>query len=89
MKHLNITITGNVQGVHFRDGTKAVADQLSLAGFVKNIQDGSVYIEVEGDIQMLDEFIEWCQEGPERAEVKNVELQEGELRNFSNFIIKR
>jgi acylphosphatase len=49
MKHWNIKVTGKVQGVFFRASTKAVADQLGVKGFVKNLSDGSVYIEAAGD----------------------------------------
>jgi acylphosphatase len=48
MKHINIKITGKVQGVFFRASTKAVADQIGVKGFVKNEKDGSVYVEAEG-----------------------------------------
>ena len=42
MKHINIKVTGKVQGVFFRAGAKAVADQLGVKGWVKNLNDGSV-----------------------------------------------
>jgi acylphosphatase len=56
MKHWNIKVTGKVQGVFFRASTKAVADQLGVKGFVKNLSDGSVYIEAEGDEFALEYF---------------------------------
>lgn len=89
MKHLNITVSGKVQGVFFRDSTKAVADQLSVKGFVNNQPDGTVYIEAEGDDFSLDSFLEWCNEGPERAHVEKVEANSGELKNYRNFEIIR
>lgn len=85
MKHINITVRGKVQGVFFRASTKAVADQLGVKGFVRNEKDGSVYIEAEGDGFLLDSFLEWCNEGPEKAEVEKVETTEGELKNYRNF----
>lgn len=89
MKHYNITVKGKVQGVFFRQGTKAVADQLGVKGWVRNEQDGSVYIEVEGDEWLLENFLEWCAEGPDRAEVISVEKVEAELLGFENFIVKK
>ena len=85
MKHLNITVHGKVQGVFFRASTKAVADQLGIKGMVKNQSDGTVYMEAEGDEFALESFLEWCDEGPEKAEVEKVEIKEGELKNFRNF----
>lgn len=90
IKHLDITITGKVQGVFFRLSTKAVSDQLGVKGFVCNQPDGTVYIEAEGDGFALESFLEWCGEGPDKAEVENVSVQEGELKNYRNFeVIKK
>jgi len=90
MKHLNISIRGKVQGVFFRLTTKAVADQVGVRGFVVNLKDGSVYIEAEGDDFALDSLLEFCEEGPEGAIVESVEIEEGELKSFSNFeVVKR
>jgi acylphosphatase len=85
MKHLNITVFGKVQGVFFRAATKAVADQLGIKGFVKNQEDGSVYIEAEGDDFSMESFLEWCNEGPQKAKVEKVEQAEAELKNYRNF----
>ncbi|PUV22031.1 MULTISPECIES: acylphosphatase [Sphingobacterium] len=90
MKHLNISIRGKVQGVFFRLTAKAVADQVGVKGFVLNQKDGSVYMEAEGDDFALDSLLDFCQEGPEDANVEAVEVTEGELKGFSNFeVIKR
>ncbi|HWV72679.1 MAG TPA: acylphosphatase [Pseudosphingobacterium sp.] len=90
MKHLNITIRGKVQGVSFRVTTKAVANQLGITGFIKNQVDGSVYAEAEGKDFELDNFVDWCHEGPEGAQVEKVEITQGELQNYRNFeIVKR
>lgn len=89
MKHLNLIVTGKVQGVSYRAATKAVADQLGIRGFVVNRHDGSVYIEAEGKPFSIDMFLDWCKEGPEKAVVENVEHEESELRNFQYFEIRK
>ncbi len=86
MKHWNITVKGKVQGVYFRLTTKAVADQLGVKGFVRNQEDGSVYIEAEGDDFALSSLVDFCKEGPDRAEVEEVDCVEiTEVRGFKNF----
>lgn len=87
MKHYNITVTGTVQGVFFRDSTREKARELEVFGFVKNQKDGSVYIEVEGDDEQLKSFTNWLWQGPEKAQVADVKMAEGELQNFTNFEI--
>ena len=87
MKHLNILVQGKVQGVFFRASTKAVADQLGVKGYVRNLPEGDVYIESEGDDFSLESFLEWCHEGPLQASVQKVEVVEGEVKNYRNFEI--
>ena len=90
IKHLDITVQGKVQGVFYRASTKAVADQLGVRGLVRNLPDGNVFIEAEAETTLLDMFLEWCHEGPERARVTAVESQEGEMKNYRNFeVLKR
>ena len=48
MKRINIHVYGLVQGVFFRYTTRKIARNLGITGIVKNLPDGSVYIEAEG-----------------------------------------
>jgi len=74
----------------FRASTKAVADQLGIKGNVRNLPNGDVFIEAEGDKMSLELFLEFCHEGPEHAEVDSVESNEGELKNYRNFeVVKK
>ena len=54
LKHFNIKITGKVQGVFFRDTARQVARSLGVAGYASNRPDGSIYIEAEGEDQVVD-----------------------------------
>lgn len=85
--HIDIALTGKVQGVTFRETTKYVADQSGIKGFVRNEKDGSLYIEAEGEQWELDSFVEWCNEGPDRAKVETCEVTQGELKNFTDFVV--
>lgn len=87
MKHINIKVSGKVQGVFFRASTKAVADQMGVKGKVKNEKDGSVYIEAEANATILDMFVEWCHQGPEKSEVESVTVTDGELQHYTNFVV--
>lgn len=89
MKSVSITVTGKVQGVFFRASAKDIAEKLDVRGFTQNLSDGSVYIEAEGDEENLKQFIDWCQQGPPRASVSDVNVVEAELKNFQRFDIKR
>lgn len=87
MKHLNINVYGLVQGVFFRASAKEEADKLNLTGFAKNMPDGSVYVEAEGEENNLEKLIKWCNKGPLMAQVDEVEVSEGSLKDFKEFRI--
>ena len=87
--HYNITVTGKVQGVYFRASTKQMADLLGLKGFVRNEPNGDVYIEAEGDDNMLTKFIQWCHHGPEKASVKYVSVSGGDAAGYGEFVVSR
>jgi len=89
MKHLNIHVSGKVQGVFFRASAKDEADQLGVRGFVRNEPNGDVYIEAEGEDDQLKLFLEWCKLGPNRARVENINVEEADLKKFVSFEVRR
>jgi acylphosphatase len=89
MKHFNIIVSGNVQGVFFRASARDVANQLKIKGYAQNKPDGSVYLEAEGEEEPLNQFVAWCRQGPPRAEVTNLSVTEAALHNFTAFEIRR
>ena len=86
-KHLNITVKGKVQGVYFRRDTQLEANRLGVHGTVANREDGSVYIEAEAEEQVLEQFVNWCHQGPEMARVSEVLITEGDMRSFTEFMV--
>lgn len=86
-KHLNITVKGKVQGVYFRKYTQLEANKLGVLGTVKNLNDGSVYIEAEADEHILEQFVAWCHEGPEMARVSEVLITAGAMKSFTEFMV--
>ncbi len=89
VKHFNILITGQVQGVWYRASAQRKASELGLRGFVKNMPNGSVYAEAEGPAESLQAFVNWCHRGPELARVEKVEAREGPLQHFEGFEVRR
>ena len=67
---------GQVQGVFFRDGSQREAHQRGLTGWVRNRDDGTVEIEVQGEDDRVDDFLRWAEQGPEEAEVACVDVDE-------------
>jgi acylphosphatase len=88
-KHFNILVYGRVQGVFYRATAVETANTLNVKGFARNEKDGSVYIEAEGEEGALKKFIDWCYKGPVRASVERVVAEEADMKNYSNFVIRR
>ena len=81
-------MTGRVQGVYYRASTADMARLLSLKGFVQNEPSGSVYMEVEGDEQQVNQLIDWARTGPPRAVVESLDINDGEVVGFKIFEIR-
>lgn len=87
MKSLRLVVKGRVQGVFFRASTKAVADQMGVKGIIKNLPDGTVYIEAEANEFIMPDFVDWCKYGPDDARVDDISIDEIEFKNYRNFDI--
>ncbi len=74
-------IVGKVQGVYFRDSTRAQAQRLGIAGYARNLPDGSVEVLAQGALQAVEELRRWLHHGPGSARVDGVAelLVEAEL----------
>ena len=78
-------ISGRVQGVFFRDGTRREAERLCVFGWVRNI-DSVVEVMAEGEDSAVDELVKWCRHGPAAAKVEGFKVSEqkykGEFKGF-------
>ncbi len=78
MQTRRLRIHGRVQGVWFRESMRREAERLSVAGWVRNLPDGSVEAVVHGDAVAVDALIAWSHNGPPLATVERVEIEEAE-----------
>jgi acylphosphatase len=81
-------VHGRVQGVGFRYFTKENADALGIRGYVRNEDDGGVFIYAVGDPPAMNRFAAAVHSGPHHAEVRTVEEKEAPLQKFSSFRIE-
>ena len=71
-KHLRIH--GLVQGVYFRESLREHAEQLNVAGWVRNRLDGTVEATLYGNESAVTLLIEWMQRGPSQAQVERIDI---------------
>ena len=87
VKRYKITFSGIVQGVGFRYETWRLAQKLELTGFVENLADGRVYAEIQGSNNQILHLIE-CLKSIPRIHIENMKIEEIEIKNESDFIIR-
>lgn len=77
----HILVKGKVQGVFFRKNAKQLAAELNILGWIKNTDEGHVEILAQADKNAVEQFIQWCWQGPPRADVEKVETEDAAINN--------
>lgn len=72
---LHLVIRGHVQGVYFRESMRREAQNLAVAGWVKNCIDGAVEAVVHGEPAAVDAIVRWARHGPALSRVDEVTIE--------------
>ncbi|NKE70943.1 acylphosphatase [Candidatus Manganitrophus noduliformans] len=89
IESIHIYVSGKVQGVGYRDFTQRRAADLQLKGYARNLADGRVEIEVEGERAKIEELVQSLRQGPPRSKVTAVDISWGPSSNrFHAFSIR-
>lgn len=80
-----MVVRGEVQGVFFRASVSRLAEQLSVAGYARNRDDGSVEMAFEGPPGAVEQLISYSSDGPEQARVSSVEVDDEQPEGASGF----
>jgi acylphosphatase len=72
VKRFHAIILGRVQGVYYRAMAREHAKALGIKGYAKNLPDGSVELDAQGEEESLRDLLRWCQHGPPGARVDDV-----------------
>ncbi len=88
-QRLKIQITGKVQGVGFRPFIYRLAQELKLTGWVNNSAQG-VFIEVEGNLTILEQFLSRVQtENPPRSQINSLNFSYLQPTGYQDFTIQK
>jgi len=68
-------VSGVVQGVGFRWSARERAQALGVAGYARNLVDGTVAVEAEGEATAVEDFLAWLSSGPPSAAVSGVDVR--------------
>lgn len=56
IKEVELIVSGDIQGVGYRQYVAVIGRKLQLAGYIKNLKDGTVQIHCKGDEKAISEF---------------------------------
>lgn len=74
LARLKAIVHGKVQGVYYRAFASRIARSLSLKGYVKNVANGDVEVEAEGEKGLLEELLRRLKTGPDGAVVEKIDV---------------
>jgi acylphosphatase len=83
-----VVVSGDVQGVFFRDTCRRQARAHGVTGWVRNCPDGTVEAVFEGEPQAVEAMITWAREGPPAAQVDRVDVVEEEPAGERRFQVR-
>ena len=88
MLRYHLKISGRVQGVGYRYFTERAARQSGLTGWVRNLPDGRVEAEIQGENEKLVQFLSQLRRGPALGRVTDIQKHEVPVLEESMFEIR-
>ncbi|MFC1628871.1 acylphosphatase [Gemmatimonadota bacterium] len=81
-------VTGRVQGVGFRWYCQRAACARGLTGWVRNMSDGNVELEVEGPESIVEAFLRDVEQGPSGSRVTGSSINDMPVAGDDSFLIR-
>ena len=88
MQRRRVAVQGHVQGVFFRETTRRRALAAGVAGWVRNVPDGSVEAVFEGEREAVDRLVDFMRDGPRGARVDWVDVVAEDLEGLTGFDVR-
>ena len=76
MKRIHYIVKGYVQGVGFRRRAARTAAALNLTGWVRNLPDGRVELEVQGEPEDIERLLPAIENNSYGIEITNIQSNE-------------
>ena len=83
-----LVVHGHVQGVFFRETARRRALAAGLAGWIRNVPDGTVEAVFEGEPDAVERLVDFCRDGPRGARVELVDVAAEEPEALDGFDVR-
>ncbi|HEV3472307.1 MAG TPA: acylphosphatase [Actinomycetota bacterium] len=85
---VHVFVSGDVQGVGFREAIAEKANEQNVTGWVRNLPDGRVEAVLEGPCDEVYRVVGLCRAGPKGANVTGVQVDREPPRQEKTFKMK-
>ncbi|MDP9068899.1 MAG: acylphosphatase [Actinomycetota bacterium] len=85
---VHVFVSGEVQGLGFRQAIADKANEQGVTGWVRNLRDGRVEAVLEGPRDEVYRVVGLCRAGPKGAKVQGVQVDREPPKNEKSFKIK-
>jgi acylphosphatase len=83
-----VVVHGHVQGVFFRETARRRALSAGLAGWIRNVPNGTVEAVFEGEPDAVERLVDFCREGPRGARVEWLDVAAEEPERLADFQVR-
>jgi len=83
-----VVVSGQVQGVFFRDTCRREAARHGVTGWVRNCPDGTVEAAFEGPEDAVAAMVAWARTGPAHAVVDDVQTFDETPEGSTGFAVR-
>jgi acylphosphatase len=85
---VHVFVSGDVQGLGFRQAIADKANEQGVTGWVRNLRDGRLEAVLEGPRDEVYRVVGLCRAGPKGARVSGVQVDREAPRDEKTFTIK-
>lgn len=88
MVRVHVVVSGRVQGVWYRQSCRERAAGVGLAGWVRNLDDGTVEAVLEGQRPAVEAVLAWMTDGPPGAAVTGLRVSDEAPTGDTGFSVR-
>ncbi len=90
MRRVTAIVRGRVQGVGYRASVHRRISRLNVTGYVRNLPDGTVELDIQGSEPDVEDALEIAHDGSPFSSVDSIDIRDMALSDIhTGFVIKK